>query len=52
MKQIIVQKQQHLLENSQVLGEPAENSVNTLAKSKFTAEDLIGLSWVLFEERG
>jgi len=51
MKQIIIQKQQHLLENSQVLGEPVKNSVKTLPNRKYIAEDLIGLSWVLFEGR-
>ena len=49
MKQIIIQKQQHLLENSQVLGEPAKKSVNALTSRRYTAEDLMGLSWVLFE---
>jgi len=51
MKQIIIQKQQHLLEKNQVIGEPVKNSVNALSKRKYTAEDLMGLSWVLFEER-
>jgi len=51
MNQIIIQNQQHLLETNQAPREPVRNSVNTLRKTKYTAQDLMGLSWVLFEER-
>jgi len=51
MNQIAIQNQQHLLETNQVPREPVRNSVNTLRKTKYTAQDLMGLSWVLFEER-
>jgi len=51
MTQITIQKQQHLLETTQAPREPVRNSVNTLGKTKYTAQDLMGLSWVLFEER-
>ena len=50
MEQITIQKQQHLLKTNQVIREPVKNSVNALSKRKYTAEDLMGLSWVLFEE--
>jgi len=51
MTQITIQKQQHLLETTQAPREPVRNSANTLGKTKYTAQDLMGLSWVLFEER-
>jgi len=51
MTQITIQKQQHLLETIRAPREPVRNSANTLGKARYTAEDLMGLSWVLFEER-
>jgi len=51
MTQITIQKQQHLLEAIRAPREPVGNSANTLGKTKYTAEDLMGLSWVLFEGR-
>jgi len=51
MTQIAIQKQQHLLEKSRAPREPIRNSVNTLGKARYTAEDLMGLSWALFEGR-
>jgi hypothetical protein len=50
MKQITIQKQQHSLAKKQVLREPAKKVSNLLSKKQYTAEDLMGLSWVLFEE--
>jgi hypothetical protein len=51
MKQIIIQNQQHLLKTNQEGRVPVKKSVKTLSNRKYTAEDLMGLSWVLFEER-
>ena len=50
MSQIAIQKQQHLLKTKQGSREPVKKSVKTLPQKKYTAEDLMGLSWVLFEE--
>jgi len=50
MNQITIQKQQHSLAKSQVLRESAREVSNLLQKNQYTAEDLMGLSWVFFEE--
>ena len=50
MNQITIQKQQHSLAKSQVLREPAKEVSKLLSKNQYTAEDLMGLSWMLFEE--
>jgi len=50
MNQITIQTQQHLLAKSQVSGESEKEVLNLLQKNRYTAEDLMGLSWVFFEE--
>jgi len=50
MKQIIIQKQQHLLAKMQVPKDPVKKVSNLLPKKQYTAADLMGLSWTLFEE--
>ena len=50
MNQITLQKQQHLLEAIQVSGKPVKKVPKLLQKNQYTADDLIGLSWTLFEE--
>jgi len=50
MNQITIQKQQHSLAKKQVPREPAKEVSNLLQKNQYTAEDLMGLSWMLFEE--
>ena len=50
MNQITIQTQQHLLAKSQVSKEPAKEVLNLLQTNQYTAEDLMGLSWVFFEE--
>ena len=50
MNQITIQKQQHSLAKSQVLREPVKEVSKLLPKNQYTAEDFMGLSWVLFEE--
>jgi len=50
MNQITIQKQQHSLAKSQVLREPVKEVSKLLSKNQYTAEDFMGLSWMLFEE--
>jgi len=50
MSQITIQKQQHSLAKKQVSRESAREVSNLLQKNQYTAEDFMGLSWVLFEE--
>jgi hypothetical protein len=50
MNQITIQKQQHSLAKKQVSRESAREVSNLLQKNQYTAADLAGLSWVLFEE--
>jgi len=47
MNQITIQTQQH---KNQVSKEPAKEVLNPLQKNQYTAEDLMGLSWLFFEE--
>jgi len=49
MNQIITQKQQHMLETTQASREPVKKVSKLLQKNQYTIEDLMGLSWVLFE---
>ena len=51
MNQITIQKQRHSLAKKQVPRGPAKKVSNLLSKKQYTAEDLMGLSWVLFEDR-
>ena len=51
MKQITIQKQQHSLAKKQMSRESAKEVSNLLQKKQYTADDLMGLSWVLFEEK-
>jgi hypothetical protein len=50
MDQITIKKQQHTLETTQVPREPVKEVSELLQKSQYTVEDLMGLSWVLFEK--
>ncbi len=50
MNQIAIQKQQHTLAKVQVARKPAKEVSKLLQKNQYTAEDMMGLSWVLFEE--
>lgn len=50
MNQITLQKQQHLLETIQVLEEPVKKVQKLFQKNQYTVDDLMGLSWTLFEE--
>jgi len=50
MKQITIQPQQHSLAKMQVSREAAKEVSNLLQKNQYTAEDLMGLSWLLFED--
>jgi len=50
MSQITIQKQQHSLPKKQVSRESAREVSNLLQKNQYTAEDFMGLSWMLFEE--
>ena len=50
MNQITIPKQQHSLGKSQVLREPVKKVSNLLQKNHYTAQDLMGLSWMLFED--
>jgi len=50
MNQITIQKQQHSLAKKQVSRESAREVSNLLQKNQYTAADLMGLSWILFEE--
>lgn len=50
MKQIAIQKQQHSLAKKQVSSEPTKEVSNLLNKKQYQLEDLMGLSWILFEE--
>ncbi len=50
MNQITIQTQQHSLTKKQVSRESAREVSNLLQKNQYTAEDLMGLSWVFFEE--
>ena len=53
MKQQIIQIGQHLPAKMQVAETPVkkvEMSLNVSYESQYTAQDLLGLSWVLFEE--
>ena len=50
MNQITLQKQQqHLLETIQVSKVPVKKVSKLLEKNQYTADDLMGLSWTLFE---
>jgi len=50
MNQITIQTQQHLLAKNQVSKEPTKEVLNSFQKNQYTAEDLMGLSWLFFEE--
>jgi hypothetical protein len=50
MKQITIQKQQHSLGKKKVASKPTKEVSNLLNKKQYTGEDLMGLSWLLFEE--
>ncbi len=50
MNQITIQKQQRSLEKIQVARKPAKEMSKLLQKNQYSAEDMMGLSWVLFEE--
>ncbi len=50
MNQITIQKQQHSLAKIQVARKPAKEMSKLLQKNQYSAEDMMGLSWVLFEE--
>ena len=50
MNQITIQTQQHSLAKKQVSRESAREVSNLLQKNQYTTEDLMGLSWVFFEE--
>ena len=50
MNQITLQKQQHSLETTQVAREPVKEVPKLLQKNQYTAEDMMGLSWMLFED--
>jgi len=50
MNQITIQTQQHSLAKKQVSRESAREVSNLLQKNQYTAEDLMGLSWLFFEE--
>jgi hypothetical protein len=46
-----ITQQQHSLSTIQVEKEPVKEVLNPLPKKQYTAADLMGLSWTLFEER-
>lgn len=53
MKQQTTQIEQHLPAKIQVAETPVkkvEMSLNKSSESQYTAQDLLGLSWTLFEE--
>ena len=50
MNQIIIKKQQHSLTTIQDSINPVKEVSKPLEKKQYTAEDLMGLSWTLFEE--
>ena len=50
MNQITIQKQQHSLAKSQVSRESAKEVSDLLQKNQYSAADLMGLSWMLFED--
>ena len=50
MNQKIVNIRQHSPTKNQVANKPAKEMSKFLQKKQYTAEDLIGLSWMLFEE--
>jgi len=51
MNQITTQKQQHTLETTKASKEPVKKVSKLLQKNQYTVEDLMGLSWILFERR-
>jgi len=50
MNQITIRRQQHSLATKQVPREPAKEVSKLLQNNQYTAEDLMGLSWMLFKE--
>ena len=50
MKQQTTQIEQHLPAKIQVAKTPVKKVERSLNESQYTAQDLLGLSWTLFEE--
>ena len=50
MKQQTAQTWQHSPQKIQGIKSPVKEVKNSLKQSSFTSEDLLGLSWTLFEE--
>ena len=50
MSKVIMQIQQHSLANIRESRGPVKEVSNLLQKKHCTVDDLLGLSWVLFEE--
>ncbi|NNM03208.1 MAG: hypothetical protein HKP26_06585 [Nitrosopumilus sp.] len=50
MNQITIQKQQHSLATNQAPREPVKGVSKLLQNNQYDAEDMMGLSWMLFEE--
>ena len=54
MKQQLTQTWQHLpleMQTSKMSAKEVQKSLKQSKHSEYTAEDLMGLSWVLFEEK-
>jgi len=49
MESYLITPQQHSLSTIQVEKEPVKEVSNLLPKKQYTAADLMGLSWALFE---
>lgn len=50
MNQITIQNPQHSLVTNQAPREPVKEVSKLLQNNQYNAEDMMGLSWMLFEE--